>query len=175
MAMASNESFRIKTLANPVTKKMLVAMTGLVLLMFLLIHLLGNLSLFAGVEGINAYAKTLHSIPAVVWLFRLVMAIVLIIHVRLAIQVTLENRAARPIAYARRDYQKANLISRSMIWTGLSIAIFLGYHLLHYTVQSFYPVTSSAVLSDSLEDRTFIEWWCLVSKTRFPVLFICSA
>ena len=150
MTIASSECSTVKKLANPVTKKMIMSGTGLVLIAFLFIHLLGNLSLFAGPGGINAYSQALHSMPVLVWPFRLVIALMLIVHAWYAIQVTLENRAARPIAYVQRSYWKATLVSRSMIWTGLTIAIFLIYHLLHFTLQALYPAASAAVLRDNL-------------------------
>ncbi|MBP2641645.1 MAG: frdC [Firmicutes bacterium] len=150
VAQTAAALIQVTTFANPVTKKMMMGGTGLALIAFLFIHLLGNLSLFAGSGGLNTYAQFLHTMPVVVWVFRFVIALMFILHVWYAIQVTIENRTARPVDYACRSYQKSTLISRSMIWTGLIVAGFLIYHLLHFTLQSLYPDTSAAVLRDSL-------------------------
>ncbi len=125
-----------KTLANPVTTKMILAGTGLVLVGFLCIHLLGILSLYAGQGAINSYVQFLHSLPMLVWITRIVLVVAFVLHIKYAIQITLENRAARPIPYAHRNYKKSTVMSRSQIWTGLIIATFLSYHLLHFTLQS---------------------------------------
>lgn len=125
-----------KTLANPVTTKMILAGTGLILVGFLCIHLLGILSLYAGQGAMNSYVQILHSMPLLVWVVRLVLIFVFVLHIKYAVHVTLANRAARPIPYAHRNYKKSTVISRSQIWTGLIIATFLSYHLLHFTLQS---------------------------------------
>ena len=83
-------------LSNTVGRKLLMAATGLVMLLFVIVHLLGNSSIFVGPDGINAYAEKLHSLGALVWIFRAVMFAMLAIHVWFGIQLTLENRAANP-------------------------------------------------------------------------------
>ncbi len=135
---------------NPVTKKLLMALTGFGLIAFLFIHLIGNMSLYAGPGGINVYGQTLHSLPPVVWAFRGVLLFLLIIHVWFGIRVTLENQAARPTHYARREYRKVSLASRTMIWTGIVIALLLIYHILHFTVQILHPDTAARILKDAM-------------------------
>lgn len=139
-----------KMFTNPVAKKMLMAVTGIGLVAFLFIHLIGNMSLYAGPGGINVYGQTLHALPPVVWAFRLAMLALFAIHVWLGIKVTLENQAARPTPYARRDYLKVTLASRTMIWTGAVIGLLLVYHILHFTVQMISPATAANNLKDAL-------------------------
>lgn len=139
-----------KDIAVPITKKIIMAGTGLSLVAFLVIHLVGNLTFFAGPDGINVYAKTLHSVPIVVWLFRSAIALILVFHVWYAIKLTLENNAARPVPYAKRVYQKSTVLSRSMIWTGLTVLTFLVYHILQFTLQCLDPLHSAAVLRDGM-------------------------
>ena len=124
------------SLANPVTNKMILAGTGLMLLGFLTVHLFGILSAYVGPGAMNSYVEKLHSLPLLVWLTRIVLIVTFILHIKYAIHVTLENRAARPIPYAHRNYQKSTVLSRSQIWTGLVIVAFLLYHLLHFTFQA---------------------------------------
>ncbi len=140
----------LRFLDNPVTKKLLMALTGFGLVAFLFIHLIGNMSLYAGPGGINAYGQALHALPPVVWAFRAAMLLIFAIHVWFGIKVTLENQSARPTPYARREYLKVTLASRTMIWTGAVIALLLVYHILHFTVQMLYPDTAARVLKDTM-------------------------
>jgi succinate dehydrogenase / fumarate reductase cytochrome b subunit len=112
-----------------------MAVTGLFMLLFAIVHLLGNSSIFAGPNGINAYAEHLHSLGPLVWVFRLAMLAFITVHVIFGIQLTLENSAANPKDYAVKNQARATLASNNMIWTGLLIAVFIIYHLLHFTAR----------------------------------------
>lgn len=125
---------------NSIGKKLVMAGSGLLLLIFLLGHLLGNLQLFAGPEALNHYAHLLHSKPALVWAARLGLLVLFGVHIVTSILLTLENRAARPVAYHREDTLKASLAARTMIWSGLTVGAFLVYHLLHLTLRVTGPV-----------------------------------
>lgn len=140
----------LKFFSHPVGQKMTMAITGAGLAAFLFIHLLGNSSLFAGPGGINVYAQTLHALPPVVWAFRGAMLLLFAVHIWLGIKVTLENQAARPVAYARRDYLAVTLASRTMIWSGAIIGLLLIYHIFHFTVQNICPETASHALRDAM-------------------------
>lgn len=135
-------------LKNPVGKKMVMSVTGLSLIAFVLAHLIGNTTLYSGPDGINAYAAALHRFSAVVWAFRLVMATLLLLHVFYGIQLTLENRAAKPQAYAVKESRAATLAGRSMIWTGLLVGGFILFHLLHFTFQVISPGISAVTHPD---------------------------
>ena len=120
---------------SSVGRKILVAVTGLMLVAFICIHLLGNLSLFAGADAINAYAEKLHSLGPVVWIFRAVMLGIFAIHVIFAVQLTIENSSARPEAYMQKVNEEATFFSRSMIITGCVLFAFVVYHILHFTAR----------------------------------------
>lgn len=119
---------------STVGRKILMAVTGLLLVGFISIHLLGNLTIFAGNEAINIYAAGLHSMPPVVWIFRLVILVLFAIHITFGIQLTLENSAATPEQYAIQVTQKTTFAAKSMIYTGLIVLAFILYHLLHFTM-----------------------------------------
>lgn len=124
----------IKDIYNSIVgKKILMAATGSFLVFFIMVHLIGNSSIFLGPDGINAYTKQLQSLPAFVWLFRLIMIALFTFHVFLGIQLYLQNRDSKPIKYAVKKSLKATFASKNMIWTGFAIAAFLIYHLLHFT------------------------------------------
>ncbi len=114
-------------------RKAVMAVTGLLMVLFVVGHLLGNLSIFAGPDGLNTYAEKLHQIPVLVWGTRLVMAVSVVLHLFFSIQITMENSAAKPDKYAVRNMLRATFASQTMIWTGVLMAAFIVYHLLQFT------------------------------------------
>jgi succinate dehydrogenase / fumarate reductase cytochrome b subunit len=138
----------MNVLRTSVGRKLAMAVTGTFLLLFLLAHALGNATLWVG--AINAYAEHLHALPTLVWAFRLVLLVLVALHVWLGVALTLENRGAKGGGYAITAYRRATLASRSMIWSGLAIAGFIAYHLLHLTVQVLHPEAAAATHADAL-------------------------
>ena len=132
-------------MTSSVGRKLLMAVTGLLLAGFITVHLLGNLSVFAGTEAINIYAEKLHSLGPVVWIFRLVMLVLFAVHVTFGVQLSLENRTASPEAYAIKKKLKTTFAAESMLYTGLIILAFLVYHLLHFTIHAVHTDAVSAV------------------------------
>ena len=120
-------------------RKILMAATGLVLFGFVTGHLLGNLQFFLPPEKINAYGHMLESLGAALWLIRLFLLGCVVIHVWLAIQLTLENRAARPQDYGVAHINRATLASRLMARTGMVVLAFILFHVAHYTVRVGHP------------------------------------
>lgn len=140
----------MRVLESPVAKKMVMSVTGLSMIAFVLVHLLGNTSLYYGPDGINAYAEALHRFAALVWSFRLAMVTLLLLHVFYGIRLTLENRAAKPQAYAVKESRAATFAGKSMIWTGLLIGGFILFHLLHFTFQVISPGISAIAHPDAM-------------------------
>jgi succinate dehydrogenase / fumarate reductase cytochrome b subunit len=124
---------------SAVGRKLFMAATGLVLFGFVVAHLLGNLSIYLGADGINAYAKHLHQLEPLLWIFRLGLAGAFILHVLFGVTLTLENRRARPVAYKRKKHPRSSLAGRTMIYSGLLLAAFIGFHLAHFTFRSIGP------------------------------------
>src|ERR1039457_3088164 len=119
---------------STVGRKILMAITGQLMVLFVVVHLLGNSSIFIP-GGINSYAEHLHAFPPLVWIFRLVMLLFVGTHACYGIMITLENNKANPGAYAVNRPLKATFSSRNMIWTGLLIMLFIAYHLCHFTAR----------------------------------------
>ncbi len=120
-------------------KKLVMAVTGTVLLVFVVVHMLGNLQSFLGAEAINRYGRLLHFEPALLWAARLVLLASALAHIVAAVQLTLVNWAARPVGYAKRLYRSADYASRTMVWSGPIVAAFVVYHVLHLTVGAVHP------------------------------------
>jgi succinate dehydrogenase / fumarate reductase cytochrome b subunit len=121
---------------SSIGKKLLVDLTGLVLVLFLAGHLAGNLLVFVGEKAFNDYAKQLHELlhGAGVWIARVVLLTCLVIHVVATISLTRLNRAASP-KYVHNQTIQASKSSRIMIWSGLTILAFVIFHILHFTVR----------------------------------------
>lgn len=122
-------------LNNTVGRKVLMAITGQLMVLFVIIHMLGNSSIFLGPNGINAYAEHLHSLGFLVWIFRAVMATLLVTHVVLGIQISLENRAASPTGYAVNNKLSTTFAGETMLYSGLLLLAFIIFHLLHFTIR----------------------------------------
>ncbi|GBD99632.1 succinate dehydrogenase/Fumarate reductase transmembrane subunit [bacterium BMS3Abin07] len=133
---------------NAAGRKIFMAVTGQLMVLFIIIHVIGNSTIYFGV--LNSYADHLHAVPFLLWVFRLVMLTVFLIHVLFGILLTLDNCSARPGSYAVRAYRQSTFASRNMIWTGLLICLFLFYHLLHFTFQIIRPEVSAGVNSDAM-------------------------
>lgn len=113
--------------------KATMAVTGLLLFGFVVAHLLGNLQLLKGADAINNYAKMLHDLGALLWVARIGLLAVFVLHVVTAIRLSRANKAARPVAYAKGATMQATMASRSMVLSGLTVAAFVVYHLAHFT------------------------------------------
>lgn len=120
-------------LSSSIGKKLFMAATGLFMSLFVLGHLVGNLQIFLGQDQLNTYAQALKDLPALTWSVRTVMFICLVLHVWRGIQLYFENRASRPVRYHVNATVQASLASRTMIFTGIGIFLYVVYHLLHYT------------------------------------------
>jgi succinate dehydrogenase / fumarate reductase cytochrome b subunit len=122
-------------------KKYVMAITGIVFMLYVLLHMVGNLKMFYGPEELNEYSEFLRNIlyPALphsgfLWLFRLVLIVSLVLHVHATYALTVMNRRARPTKYqAPRHYVAANFASRTMRWSGVIVLLFLAWHLADLT------------------------------------------
>ncbi|UFS68608.1 succinate dehydrogenase cytochrome b subunit [Geomonas sp. RF6] len=118
---------------STVGRKILMSVSGQLLILFVLVHLMGNSAIFLGPSVINGYAEHLNSLLPLVWSMRVAMLIALLVHVTYGVQLTLENKEAKPKGYAVQRQLRANFASRNMIWTGVLLALFIAYHLLQFT------------------------------------------
>ncbi len=121
-------------LESSVGSKILVALTGISLVGFAVIHMIGNLKVFQGPDAINAYAYFLkHSLGALIWIARAGLLGVFVLHLVLALRLQLRSRAARPIAYQYPGSVQATAASRTMMWSGIVVGLFILFHLAHFT------------------------------------------
>ena len=124
-----------KLFKSSLGKKYLMAGSGAAMFLFVIGHMVGNLQIFLGAEQLNAYGHFLQSTPEILWPARLGLLAMVGLHIWSAMKLSAENRAARPVPYAGTPAPlAASYASRTMLMSGLIIASFLGYHLLHFTV-----------------------------------------
>jgi succinate dehydrogenase / fumarate reductase, cytochrome b subunit len=125
---------------SSVGKKMIMAVTGLIMVAYLITHVLANLLVFQGPTRINAYSAFLHGTGGALWAARLVLLVALVLHVIAAVQLATRRQEARPVGYAAgRDPQVSTWASRTIRWGGALILAFLVYHILHFTIGTAHP------------------------------------
>jgi succinate dehydrogenase / fumarate reductase cytochrome b subunit len=125
---------------SSVGKKAIMAVTGLILVAYLITHVLANLLVFAGPDRINRYAAILHSTGGALWAARLVLLAAVVLHIVAATQLALRRQAARPVAYAMgRAPQVSTLASRTIRWGGALLLVFIVFHILHFTLGTLHP------------------------------------
>jgi succinate dehydrogenase / fumarate reductase cytochrome b subunit len=125
---------------SSVGKKVIMAVTGLVMVAYLVTHMLANLLVFQGPANINAYSAFLHGTGGALWAARLVLLAALVFHVIAAVQLAARRFEARPVGYAGgRAPQVSTWASRTIRWGGVLILAFLIYHILHFTIGTAHP------------------------------------
>jgi succinate dehydrogenase / fumarate reductase cytochrome b subunit len=120
-------------------KKVVMAITGLILVGFVIGHVLGNLQVFLGAGPMNAYAALLKANPTLLWGVRLVLLAAVGLHIVAAVQLTRLSQRSRPEGYHYKDVIQADYAARTMRWSGPIIAVFVIYHLLHFTTGTVHP------------------------------------
>lgn len=119
---------------SSVGAKIIIALSGLGLVTFTIFHMIGNLKVFSGPDAINGYASFLkHDLGLLIWIARAGLLGIFLLHLTLAIRLTLRTKAARPVAYAYPGSAQATVSSRTMIWSGAVVGLFVLFHLAHYT------------------------------------------
>jgi succinate dehydrogenase / fumarate reductase cytochrome b subunit len=127
---------------STIGKKVIMAVTGLVLVLFVIGHMAGNLQVFIGSAKMNAYAAFLKSTGELLWLVRLGLLVAVLLHILMAWQLTRIRNAARPVDYVLRQPQVSTLASRTMRWGGVLLLTFIVFHILHFTTGAVFPMAS---------------------------------
>jgi succinate dehydrogenase / fumarate reductase cytochrome b subunit len=130
---------------STIGKKVTMAVTGIMMVLFLLGHVSGNLLVFKGQKAMDDYAAFLQSLGGLLWLARLSLIAAVALHATAAYQLTMAARAARPQAYAKKKNQVATLASQLMRWGGVLIAVYIVFHILHFTLGVVQPISHTEV------------------------------
>jgi succinate dehydrogenase / fumarate reductase cytochrome b subunit len=124
---------------STVGKKAVMALTGAIGVGYIVAHMLGNLQVFEGAEEINAYAALLKSSIGLLWTARGILMAAVVLHIFAAYQLARTSQKSRPVGYKRWRAVGSDFASRTMRWTGLLLALFIVYHLLHLTTGTVHP------------------------------------
>ena len=119
--------------------KIIMASTGIFLVGFVLIHMLGNLLIFSGADILNAYAQNLKNLGPLLWIARIILLISVLLHILSGLRLTKINKSAKSIDYKQKTYGKNTFSARTMALSGLFVLAFIIYHLLHFTGGIIYP------------------------------------
>ncbi|GAA1834545.1 succinate dehydrogenase cytochrome b subunit [Nocardioides marinus] len=151
---------------STITLKLLMAGSGLVFIGFVLLHMYGNLKAFAGEEAFNEYAHHLRILgepmlpeEGALWVIRLVLIVSLVVHVTSAVVLARRAGAARTVKYAVKKNKHSSVSSRTMRWGGLTILVFLVWHLLNFTIGKVNPAGGETNNPYQLMVDTFGLWW----------------
>ena len=120
-------------------KKVVMAVTGFILFLFIIGHLLGNMQIYAGADRFNAYGHFLHGVPELLWMVRIGLLASVVLHVWASVALAARKIKARPVAYAYRRNTVSTYASRTMYWSGPIILAFVIYHILHLTAGYIHP------------------------------------
>lgn len=126
-------------LASTNGKKVVMAVTGVILFGFVTGHMIGNLQFFEDPSKIDAYGRFLKSVPELLWGVRSVLLLAVCLHIWSSVGLALKNNAARPKGYAKKTNTISSYASRTMYWSGPILFCFIVYHLLHFTVGAVHP------------------------------------
>jgi succinate dehydrogenase / fumarate reductase cytochrome b subunit len=146
---------------SSVGKKVVMAVTGLIGIGYVILHMVGNLQAFQGAERLNGYAALLHGpLNELLWVARGILLAAIVLHVVAAWQLTQRDRAARPTDYRVRRPQVSTLASQTMRWGGVLLLVFIVLHVLHFTTGTVRP-TGSFVPGDVYGNviGSFRIWW----------------
>ena len=127
--------------STSIGKKAVMAVTGIVLVGFVILHLAGNLKIYLGADAFDAYARGLRELGEPIlaygqalWTLRLILLAAVVLHIVAAVQLTLTSWAARPVAYTEKEAVAATYAARTMRWGGVILVLFVVYHILHFTL-----------------------------------------
>lgn len=154
--------------ASTIGRKFLMALSGLVLIGFVIGHLVGNLQIFSHPDKINGYAAFLHNLGPLLWVARLGLLAAVVVHVWAATALALESKRARgPEAYGVKKWLQASLASRYIRWSGYVVLAFIVYHLLHFTIGAGGDLTQASTHKSQLPAYVMTEDY---SVAGFPVI-----
>ena len=152
-------------------KKLVMAITGIIMVGFVIGHMAGNLQVFLGPEVFNGYAALLHTSAELLWVVRLVLLASVVLHMISALQLALLARKARPQNYVKQKSTTSTYASRTMYWSGPIVGVFIVYHLLHFTVGTVHP--TQPFLGHEAAYQNVIAGFQIVPVSLFYIFAMC--
>ena len=147
-----------KFYGSTVGKKVVMALSGVVWIGYVVVHMSGNLLAYAGPAAINDWAAFLKSMPLLLWGTRGILLVAIVLHVSAAAGLRRLDRNSRPVKYARYRYAESSWPSRFMGWGGILLLVFLVYHILELTIGVIHPQFSHTDVYGNLVSYLSV-WW----------------
>jgi succinate dehydrogenase / fumarate reductase cytochrome b subunit len=154
---------------STIALKLLMAVSGVIFIVFVLLHMYGNLKAFAGHDAYNEYAEHLRVIgepmlprEGLLWILRVVLVASLVAHVYSAVTLWRRSAKARTVKYAVKKSTGATFASRMMRWGGVTLLVFIGWHLLNFTVGKVNVTGGATDDPYNLLVDSFSTWWLTV-------------
>jgi len=159
---------------STIALKLAMAGSGIVFILYVLVHMYGNLKAFAGEESFNTYAEHIRTIgepmlpyAGLLWVLRVVLLVSLVVHVASAVALWRRANVQRPVKYQVKKNLASSLSSRTMRWGGLALLLFVVWHLLHFTIVKINPGAGgqSPNITENpyqLLVASFDTWWMTV-------------
>src|SRR5947209_5473601 len=137
--IAAHETRPVRFWESSNGQKIIMAITGAILFLFVIGHMLGNLQVFEGPDKLNAYGRFLRDVPEILWAVRVVLLVSVALHIWSSVKLGTRKLKGRPVGYARKQEIASTYASRTMYWSGPIILAFVIYHLLHLTAGIVHP------------------------------------
>jgi succinate dehydrogenase / fumarate reductase cytochrome b subunit len=148
-------SWLVDFVKSSIGAKVVMGVTGVMLIGFVVMHMVGNLQVFLGPETLNAYGKMLHDLGGLLWVARFGLIGAVVLHIASGLRLASLNKSARPVRYVHETTVQASFASRYMKMSGLVVLAFVVYHLLHFTLGGATPDHTS--LMTKLSDGTDVK------------------
>ena len=146
----------VKTFMSSIGKKQIMAVTGLCFCLFVTVHLIGNLTIYAGKESFLSYVDHLHSVEALVTLAEFGLIFFAVLHIGMGLYLFIQNRMARPVAYAVDKSAGGRTIgSRTAPYTGALILVFVIFHLIRFRFVDKMTINDFTILSNTFAEFGF--------------------
>lgn len=155
-------------LRSSIGKKVVMAASGLALVGFVIMHLLGNLLVFRGSDALDDYAEKLRHLGPLLWGARAFLLAAALLHIKTSMELAVENRRARPQGYRMKRDAETTPAARTMLVSGLLVLAYLVYHLLHFTFRVTNPDVSHVVDS---QGRQSVYAMVVLSFRKPPIAF----
>jgi succinate dehydrogenase / fumarate reductase cytochrome b subunit len=159
----------LRFLQSSIGKKLVMAVTGLILFGFVFVHMLGNLQAYGGPQKLDEYGALLRKAPALLWGARLVLLAAVAAHAWTAWSLTRQDWAARGVDYRRRNNYESDFAAQTMRWGGVTLALFVVYHILHFTTGQLHPSFVHGAVH-----ANFVAGFKVLPVSAFYVLAMCA-
>lgn len=153
----------IETLGSSIGKKLMMALSGLSFIGFLVVHLIGNLTIYGGKAAFDSYVDHLHALGPIIYVFEIGLLSIAAVHILTGAVLTFQNYTARPVKYqVNKRAGGRTLGSATMPYTGAVLIIFLVFHVMHFHFADHTTMTTFEIVQSYFENPIYVGCYTLV-------------